>query len=201
MQASPEQSTHPGIYMRDIAAAVDEHLLVVSKLKSELPLIVDIAECMCERLRQGGTIYWLGNGGSAADCQHLAAELVCRFRAERKALPSVALTTDSSVLTAVGNDYAYEQIFARQIEALCTSGDVVVAISTSGQSANVIKAVRSALDVGAYVVALTGRDGGKLREMVEHCVIVPSDDTARIQEAHILVGHILCELIDLEWIR
>jgi len=147
-------------------------------------------------MRDGGCIFWLGNGGSAADSQHLAAELVERFEMERPGIRSVALTTDTSALTAIGNDEGFERIFARQIEALGRPGDLVMAISTSGNSPNVLAAVTIARALGLTTVGLTGRDGGRLKALADICLIVPSENTARIQEAHILVGHILCDLAE-----
>nr|WP_243638783.1 D-sedoheptulose 7-phosphate isomerase [Lucifera butyrica] len=147
-------------------------------------------------LNGGGTVFFMGNGGSAADSQHLAAELVGRFQRERKGLPSVALTTDTSILTSVGNDYGFDRVFARQVEALVKAGDVVVGFSTSGNSANVIAAFKMAKEQGAFTVGMTGRKGGAMRELCDLCLCVPSDTTARIQEAHITIGHIVCELIE-----
>ncbi len=141
-------------------------------------------------------VYWLGNGGSAADAQHLAAELVGRFRADRPAWRSAALTTKPSLLTAVANDYGFETVFARQVEGLCGDGDVVIGISTSGTSPNVVEAMRTASRLGAHTVGLTGRNGGELAGAVDRCLRVPSEDTARIQEAHILLGHLLCECVE-----
>ncbi|HPB75668.1 MAG TPA: D-sedoheptulose 7-phosphate isomerase [Chromatiaceae bacterium] len=144
----------------------------------------------------GGRIFWLGNGGSAADSQHLASELVGRFERERPGLAAIALTTDSSALTAIGNDYGFEQVFARQVEALCRPGDLVIGISTSGNSPNVLRALERARTLGITTAAFSGRDGGRLKDLVEACLIAPADNTARIQEAHLLAGHILCELVE-----
>lgn len=138
----------------------------------------------------------MGNGGSAADSQHLAAELVGRYKRERRGLASLALTTDTSALTAVGNDYGYDRVFARQIEALCTAKDAVVGISTSGNSANVLEGVRKANELGAFTLGLAGGSGGKLAELADKCLTVPSRSTARVQEAHILIGHILCDWLE-----
>jgi D-sedoheptulose 7-phosphate isomerase len=138
----------------------------------------------------------MGNGGSAADSQHLAAEIVGRFRCRRRGFPSIALTTDSSVLTSIANDFSFDYVFARQIEALCRRDDLVVGISTSGQSRNILCAMESAKQAGAFVVALTGDDGGAIRAIADVSVIVPSRVVARVQEAHILIGHIWCEWID-----
>jgi D-sedoheptulose 7-phosphate isomerase len=138
----------------------------------------------------------MGNGGSAADCQHLAAEFVGRFKLERKGYPAIALTTDTSILTAVGNDYSFDSIFSRQIEALGKEGDLVVGISTSGNSKNIIRGVEKAKELGLYTVGLLGKDGGALKDLVDLPLVVPIDNTARIQECHILIGHIVCEIVE-----
>ncbi|QOP43154.1 D-sedoheptulose 7-phosphate isomerase [Sulfurimonas sediminis] len=139
-----------------------------------------------------------GNGGSAADAQHIAAELVGRYGFDRPSIPSLALTTDTSNLTAIGNDYGYDQVFSRQLEGMGQEGDIFIGISTSGNSANIIKAFESAKKKKIMTVALTGRDGGKMAEMADIALIVPSDATPRIQESHILIGHILCDIIEKE---
>ena len=138
----------------------------------------------------------MGNGGSAADAQHIAAEIVGRFKKERKGMPAIALTTDTSILTSVGNDYGYDYIFARQIEALCKPEDLVIGITTSGSSANVVRAMETAKEIGATTVGLTGGTGGKLTAICQHNLVMPSSVTARIQEAHIFVGHSLCEILE-----
>jgi D-sedoheptulose 7-phosphate isomerase len=180
----------------DVIEIFKDHQKVVQKLENYLPDIQQVAEKMITAIRQNGTIFWMGNGGSAADAQHMAAELVGRFQKERKALSSYALTTDSSILTSVGNDYGFNTIFSRQIEGLCKPQDVIMALSTSGNSENVIQGVMAANKIGAYTVALTGESGGKLKSMASFCLTVPSNITARIQEGHSLIGHILCEIID-----
>ncbi len=161
--------------------------------------IVKAVETMVTALRANHKILSCGNGGSAADAQHFAAELVCRFERERPGLAAIALTTDTSALTAISNDYRFEQIFAKQINALGQAGDVLLAISTSGNSANVIRAIEAAHDKNMHTVALTGRDGGKIASLLKDKDIeirVPSDSTARIQEVHLLSIHCLCHLID-----
>lgn len=178
------------------AHSIREHSQVVAALESSIESIASLGQELSRRLAAGKKILWMGNGGSAADSQHLAAEIVGRFVKERKGLPSIALTTDTSILTAVGNDYGYEQIFSRQIEALCLPGDVVVGISTSGNSPNVVRAIEMAKELGAYTVGFTGESGGRLAELCDATFRAPSSKTARIQECHILVGHILCEYID-----
>jgi D-sedoheptulose 7-phosphate isomerase len=147
-------------------------------------------------IRAGGKILFCGNGGSAADAQHLAAELVGHLRRERRALAAIALTTDTSILTAVGNDYAFKEIFARQVQALGLPGDVFIGISTSGNSENVLVAAQAAQKQGMTTIGLLGNEGGKIAAAVDHKVIVPSKDTQRIQECHILVGHIWMEMIE-----
>ncbi len=160
------------------------------------PAIARAAELLVECLGQGGKALLFGNGGSAADCQHIAAEWTGRLSRERQALPALALTANSSELTCLGNDYGFERIFARLVEAHGRSGDVAIAISTSGNSPNVLAAVDEARARGLRTIALTGRGGGKLAGRVELALIVPSDDTQRIQESHIAIGHVLCELVD-----
>jgi phosphoheptose isomerase (EC 5.3.1.-) len=158
--------------------------------------IVEVGLIMAQALLDGNKILFFGNGGSAADSQHLAAEIVGRYKKERKGLPSIALTTDTSILTAVGNDYGFDVIFERQIEALCMPGDVAVGISTSGNSPNVIKGLMKAHDMGATTIAFSGKQGGKVVDIAHYSFVVPSYDTARIQECHITLGHTLCEIID-----
>jgi D-sedoheptulose 7-phosphate isomerase len=157
-----------------------------------------IGQLLAKSIANGGTIFWCGNGGSAADSQHLAAELVGRFKNNRRALRSLALTTDTSVLTCVANDYSYANIFSRQVEALARAGDVLIAISTSGRSENILAVLKTAKDMGLITIAMLGKDGGSAKDISDHALIVPSESTARIQETHILIGHILCELIEQE---
>ncbi|TCJ15451.1 SIS domain-containing protein [Parasulfuritortus cantonensis] len=176
--------------------ALEAHQAVIASLHPLIPDITRLAREMRACLARGGKVVWLGNGGSAADSQHLAAEMVGRYRRERKGLAALALTTDTSILTSVGNDYGYEHIFARQVEALCTAADVVVGISTSGNSRNVLLAIAKAREIGAYTVGLLGGRGGQLKETCDLALVVGSDDTARVQEAHILIGHILCDLVE-----
>ncbi|MCK5252043.1 MAG: D-sedoheptulose 7-phosphate isomerase [Thermoplasmata archaeon] len=159
-------------------------------------LILEMAYTMVEATSQGNKIIWMGNGGSAADAQHLAAELVSKFYMEREGMPSLALNCNTSVLTAIGNDYGFEHVFERQIEALARPGDVVVGISTSGNSPNVLLAIDLARNMGCLTLGMTGRSGGKLADVVDLCLKVPSDDTPRIQEVHITAGHIICEIVE-----
>ena len=152
-------------------------------------------------LSSGGKLLLMGNGGSAADCQHIAAELVGRFKKERKAIPALALTVDSSTLTALGNDYGFDTIFSRQVEAFATPKDSIIGISTSGNSKNVISALRLAQKIGAKTIGFMGNDGGEMKNFVDVGIIVPSNDTARIQEVHITIGHIICEIVEQELIH
>ena len=179
-----------------IADCLADHVDVIRRLERLRPELLTFAERVSRCLADGGRVYWIGNGGSAADSQHLAAELVGRFERNRPGLASIALTTDSSILTSVSNDYGFEQVFARQVEALCRPGDVLVGLSTSGNSPNILAAMARAADLGCYRVGLTGADGGRLRECCELCLRVPATSTARIQEAHIVLGHILCDLVE-----
>jgi D-sedoheptulose 7-phosphate isomerase len=183
------------------ADALQEHLEVVRQLEAQIPALQAIAMAMTAALGRGHKILWCGNGGSAADSQHLSAELVGRFRHERRGLASIALTTDSSILTSVANDYGYEAVFSRQIEALGEPGDLLVAISTSGNSRNVIAALESGRALGLVTVAFSGAGGGKMSAIADHLFEVASRDTARIQEAHILAGHMLCEWIEIDHLQ
>ena len=160
--------------------------------------IAKVTEILVASLQQGNKVILFGNGGSAADAQHIAAELVGRFAFDRPALPALALSVNSSCVTAIGNDYGFDHVFSRQIEALAKAGDVAVGISTSGNSPNVAKAVLTARQMGLRTVGLTGASGGTLAKSAEFCICVPSNDTARIQECHILIGHILSELVEKE---
>lgn len=159
-------------------------------------LIEQVAREICTALEQGRKVLLFGNGGSAADAQHIAAEWVGRFLRERRPLPAIALTTDTSILTAIGNDYGYDQVFVRQVRALGRPGDIAIAISTSGNSPNVLLAADAAREIGMVTVGFTGRDGGKLGQKVQYHLNVPHQLSARIQEVHIMIGHILCELAD-----
>ena len=178
--------------------ALADHQAVMNGLREMLPQISAVAERMRDCLSQGGKILLLGNGGSAADSQHIAAEIVGRYKRERKGLPAIALTTDTSILTSVGNDYGYEFIFSRQVEALCGPLDVVIGLSTSGNSPNVVRAIETAKQIGATTVGMTGGSGGKLTALCDFNLVMPSNDTPRIQEAHIFIGHVLCELAEAE---
>ena len=181
-------------------SAIAEHLDVIRGVQEQQDLLERIARVMADALFRGNQILWCGNGGSAADSQHLAAELVGRFRRERQGLPSVALTTDTSILTAVANDYGYEAVFSRQVEAIGRPGDVLVGISTSGNSHNVMLAIETANLRGITTVAFTGEGGGRIGALADHLFAVGSRNTARIQEAHILAGHMLCDWLEMAWI-
>lgn len=163
-----------------------------------LDTIVSVAKACVEVYRQGKKTMLAGNGGSAADAQHIAAELVGRYGFDRPSIPSLALTTDTSNLTAIGNDYGYDKVFSRQLEGMAHEGDIFIGISTSGNSQNIINAFESAKDRGVTTVALVGRDGGKMAAMADYSIIIPSNATPRIQESHILIGHILCDIIEKE---
>lgn len=179
-----------------VQAAFADHARAVMRAFDAVETIVAISQTLIASLREGGTIYLCGNGGSAADAQHVAAELVSRFLRERRALPAVALTTNTSILTAIGNDYDYEQVFARQVAAHATSRDVVVGISTSGRSKNVLAAMAAARRAGAKTVGFTGLPGEPLASQCDQCLRIPAEATPRIQEAQILVWHVICDLVE-----
>jgi D-sedoheptulose 7-phosphate isomerase len=165
-------------------------------LQRQAAVIEQIGVRLTKVLKAGRTIFLFGNGGSAADAQHIAAELEARFLRERRALPCHALTTNTSTLTAIGNDYGYDRTFARQLEAYARRGDAAIGISTSGNSANVLEAMKTAKKIGATTIGLTNEKGGKLKGVVDLCLRVPSTDTQRVQECHMAVGHILCDIIE-----
>ncbi|HQO15491.1 MAG TPA: SIS domain-containing protein [Methylotenera sp.] len=172
------------------------HMAMFNALAPLFPTISDVGIAMQNTIQNGGKILIMGNGGSAADSQHIAAEIVGRYKKERKGMPAIALTTDTSILTSVGNDYGYDYIFARQIEALCRPEDLVIGITTSGNSANVVRAIEAAKAIGSTTVGMTGGTGGKLKDLCDFSLVMPSNVTARIQEAHIFVGHSLCEILE-----
>jgi len=179
---------------RQIRRSVEVKLGLLAEGGAEV--IERMADEAARALGSGGRLFVFGNGGSAADAQHIAGELVGRFMKERRALPVQALTTDTSVLTAVGNDYGFEETFARQVEAFVKKGDVVLALSTSGNSRNVVKAAELARERGAVVLGFAGRGGGKLKEVADICLVVPADESPRVQESHITAGHIICDLVE-----
>ncbi len=188
-----------GIFrMQEIIKSIFQESIRVKEetLQRNLPQIVKAIEQITNVLQNNGKLFFMGNGGSAADSQHIAAEFIGRFQKERRSLPAIALTTDSSILTALGNDYGFDIVFARQLEGLGTRGDLVVAISTSGNSKNVIEGVKRAKELGIKSISLTGCGGGKLAGLCDINLIVPSNKTARIQESHICIAHTICELVE-----
>lgn len=181
---------------RRIDEILQDHTAAVGRLFAQRNVIEEMAHVISDCILNGGTLYLCGNGGSAADCQHLAAEFVGRYLRDRSGYAAVALTTDTSVLTAVGNDYGFDRVFERQVDALMVAGDVLLCLSTSGRSPNVVRAARHARDCGFKVLALTGENGGELVNIAHFTVRVPHSDTPRVQECHILIGHALCELAE-----
>lgn len=190
--------TSPKSFSAEIESRLTESIRTKERVRAELiPVMEQAARMMIGALEKGNKIFFFGNGGSAADSQHLAAELVGKMYVEgRRALPAIALTTDSSNLTALGNDFGFEVVFSRQIEALGKPGDVAIGITTSGQSPNVLAAVKTAKRMDIKTIGFIGRDGGKLKALVDIPIVVPSDSTQRIQESHITIGQILCELVE-----
>ncbi len=182
------------LFLRNIAAQIE----LLSRLDALAPDVLAAGQKIAQTLRAGGKLLLCGNGGSAADAQHIAAELTGRFMQERRPLAAVALTTDTSALTCIGNDYSFDEIFARQLQAIARPGDCLIGISTSGNSRNIIRTVEVARDMGVFSIGLLGRNGGALLRLCDQSLIVPSQVTARIQESHILIGHTLCGLIEQE---
>lgn len=182
-----------------IADRLIEHLEVFGKTMEHMDTIQEIGYRCKTAIDNGNKILFCGNGGSAADSQHLAAELIGRFKKERRSFAAVALTTDTSALTAIANDYDFDAVFARQVEGLGRTGDVLIGISTSGNSKNVVKAAEMARSIGMHTIAFTGEGGGKLAELCDITLAIPSNVTARIQEMHILAGHIMCEIIEEDY--
>ncbi len=175
---------------------VEESIKLRKWLWEESHTIIKISQEVLKTLQEGRKILLFGNGGSAADAQHIAAEMVGKFKCERNPFPAVALTTNTSILTSISNDYSFEEVFARQVTAVGESGDLCIGITTSGNSENVIRGILKAKELGMKTIALTGGDGGKIKEVADISLIVPSFDTARIQEVHITVGHIICEIVE-----
>lgn len=183
--------------LNTIAKEFNAHKETIEKTIEVLPQkLAKASKLAVKTLQNGNKIMLCGNGGSAADAQHIAAELTGRYKSERKGLPGIALTTDTSALTAIGNDYGYDRIFDRQVEALAQPGDLLIGISTSGNSANVLSALALAKELGCATIGFSGKDGGKMNDICNINLIVPSDDTPRIQEMHILFGHTICQIID-----
>jgi D-sedoheptulose 7-phosphate isomerase len=179
----------------DILHQIEDSIQTKKHLKKDVKKIRDIADLLTDTFRKGNKVILFGNGGSAADAQHIAGELASKYYIDREPLPAIALTTNTTVLTAIGNDYNFEEIFARQVKALVKKGDVVIGISTSGNSPNVLKGIEEAKRRGAVTVAFTG-EGGKLKNLADYTLSVPSSDTPRIQEVHITAGHIICYLVE-----
>jgi D-sedoheptulose 7-phosphate isomerase len=177
---------------------ITEHAILVDKLCKLDAVIHEVGLLAAKTLMSGGKILFCGNGGSAADSQHLAAELMGRFLTDRRPLAAIALPTDTSALTCISNDYSFDELFARQVRGLACKNDLLVAISTSGKSTNIVRAVKEAKSLGIEVVGLLGNDGGLVADFCTHSIVVPSQNTARIQECHILIGHTICELIEKE---
>jgi D-sedoheptulose 7-phosphate isomerase len=180
----------------DFDEAIREHQTMMASLPDVWPSLRAAADAVIERVQNGGAVFWFGNGGSATQALHFATELVGRFERERPGIRSYALVADTSLITAVANDYAFDVVFARQIESLCRAGDVAVGLSTSGNSANVLQGVDAAASAGALTVGFTGGDGGKLARCVDIPVVVPHSRTCRVQEAHLFLGHALCEIVE-----
>ena len=179
-----------------IQGKIKKSICVEKTILKNLVLIDKIVNIIVAAYRNGGKVIVFGNGGSAAQAQHLAAEFMGKFYLERKPLPAISLTVDTSILTAIGNDYSFDDVFSRQIEGLGNTGDIAIGISTSGNSRNVIKAVKKAKEKKMATIVLTGKGGGKLIKYADYCLAIASDDTPRIQEAHVLVAHIICELVE-----
>lgn len=183
----------------EVITQLQAHRTLVERIEGEMtPLIAEMAVLLVDTFKKGNKLLIMGNGGSAADSQHFAAEIVGRFKMERRGLPAIALSTDTSILTAIGNDYGFEAVFRRQVEALAVAGDLVIGISTSGNSPNVRSALELARQQGCRTAALLGRDGGSIRGICDLALVVPSDDTPRIQEGHALIIHIVCDLLEKE---
>jgi D-sedoheptulose 7-phosphate isomerase len=183
--------------INEIKKQLQDHRALIDLLERDLaPLIAEMSSMITSALMNGNKLLVMGNGGSAADSQHFVAEIVGRFKMERKALPAIALSTDTSILTAIGNDYGFESIFSRQVEALAAPGDIVVGLSTSGNSPNVQKALNAARQRGCRTIGLLGKDGGSIKEVCDLALVVPSTDTPRIQEGHITIIHIVCDLVE-----
>jgi D-sedoheptulose 7-phosphate isomerase len=178
-------------------ASLERHRALFDTMANYHQECLSLLQACHSTLAQGGKVIWFGNGGSAADAQHLAAEFVVRYKLERGPLASIALTTDTSILTAHSNDYHFDTVFERQVQALCKPEDLVIGLTTSGTSANINLALAAANEIGAHTVAFTGRDGGKVKDIAKLPIIIKNDETARIQEAHMFIGHWLCEAVDM----
>jgi D-sedoheptulose 7-phosphate isomerase len=179
-----------------ILESLNNHIATAKQIESLQPAILAVSDQIIDSLQNGGKVILMGNGGSAADAQHIAAELVGRYKKDRKAFCAIAITTDSSIVTAIGNDFGAQRVFCRQIEAHGKPGDIVIGISTSGNSSNVIEAIKTAREIGCATFGLLGNDGGKLKDIVDIPIVVESRDTPRVQECHILIGHMICDLVE-----
>ena len=188
----------------DIVKRIEENIGVKKSILNDTHLIDTIeraATVVVTAIKNGNKVIFCGNGGSAADSQHLAAELIGKFYFNRRSLPAVSLTVNTSIITAIGNDFGFDKVFARQLEGIGKAGDVLIGLSTSGNSENVVEAFRLAKEIGIITIAFTGESGGILRNLADILINVPSNDTPRIQEAHILIGHIICELVEKEFVN
>lgn len=185
--------------MKKIREQIDEHIKISSNMIELVPDIKMVGEACLNSIQNGNKIILAGNGGSAADSQHIAAEFTGRYVKERQSLPAIALTTDTSALTAIGNDYGYDFVFSRQLSGLANKGDIFIGISTSGNSKNILEAVKIAKSKKILTIGLLGKSGGMLKDLVDYSIVVPSNVTARIQEMHILIGHLICEYVDKEY--
>ena len=180
-----------------IQKELQAHQVTIAKtIEVMIPSIEEASALIVSTLKAGNKVLLIGNGGSAADAQHIAAELTGRYKSERKGLPAIALTTDTSALTAISNDYGYDRVFGRQVEALANEGDLLIGISTSGNSANILSALALAKELGCATLGMSGKNGGKMNDTCDLNLVIPSNDTPRIQEIHILIGHILCQAVD-----
>jgi len=180
-----------------IQKELQAHQVTIAKtIEVMIPSIEEASTLIVSTLKAGNKVLLIGNGGSAADAQHIAAELTGRYKSERKGLPAIALTTDTSALTAISNDFGYDRVFDRQVEALANEGDLLIGISTSGNSANILSALALAKELGCATLGMSGKNGGKMNDTCDLNLVIPSNDTPRIQEIHILIGHILCQAVD-----
>jgi D-sedoheptulose 7-phosphate isomerase len=179
-----------------VLECLNNHIETVKQVEALQPAILAVADQIIDSLQNGGKVILMGNGGSAGDAQHIAAELVGRYKKDRKAFCALAITTDPSIVTAIGNDFGAHRVFSRQVEAHGRPGDIVIGISTSGNSENVVEAIKTARDIGCTTYGFLGNDGGKLRDLVDIPIVVESRDTPRVQECHILIGHIICDLVE-----
>ena len=180
-----------------IQKELQAHQVTIAKtIEVMIPSIEEASTLIVSTLKAGNKVLLVGNGGSAADAQHIAAELTGRYKSERKGLPAIALTTDTSALTAISNDFGYDRVFDRQVEALANEGDLLIGISTSGNSANILSALALAKELGCATLGMSGKNGGKMNDTCDLNLVIPSNDTPRIQEIHILIGHILCQAVD-----